>query len=313
LFKGRRVLKILKGEKVTAGDEHNIGIVVARAPNHLGDGVMAIPAMRALSMAAAELIIVAPAWGKSLYAELDAQIVARTERPVGDVAVLFPPSFRAAWETRHISRRIGWPGDWRRWLLTDSVVAVGHRIERYNALLAPLGVVVSEAPSLSMNQAVEPTIPQGTVGLNPISVSGETVEWAGFRALADALDAPVTFFAGPGEETLLSDIAGEHPQLSGLSLEAFAAELSRCAVFVSNDSGAAHFARSLGVPTIVIFGSTDPEMTGPMGSVAIEGDDMACRPCYKKTCRVGGVPCLEIPVARVLEAVNTMLQTTPCQ
>ena len=222
--------------------------------------------------------------------------------------MLFPPSFRVAWEARHIRRRIGWPGDWRRWLLTDSVKAVGHRTARYNALLAPLGLTVRDQPSICRDDTIQATLPQGTVGLNPISVSGETVEWPGFRALADAIDAPVTFFSGPGEAGRLADIAGDHMQLSGLPLETFAAELSRCALFISNDSGAAHFARALGVPTIVLFGSTVPELTGPAGAVAIDGGDMICRPCYKKTCSVGGSPCLDIPVSAVLERVRAILQ-----
>jgi len=41
--------------------------------------------------------------------------------------------------------------------------------------------------------------------------------------------------------------------------------LSLCDGFIGNDSGCMHLAGVLGIPTVAIFGSTDPNRTGPMG------------------------------------------------
>ena len=70
----------------------------ARAPDHLGDGVMALPAMAALSRLG-PLRIRGPGWARRLYRGLG-EIV---EDP-GDaeLAVLFKPAFRAAWEARRV-------------------------------------------------------------------------------------------------------------------------------------------------------------------------------------------------------------------
>ena len=57
--------------------------------------------------------------------------------------------------------------------------------------------------------------------------------------------------------------------------------------FVGNDSGVSHLSAFLGLPTVVIFGPSDPERWAPMGNhVRIAGPDAAekdlkCRPCFE--------------------------------
>jgi heptosyltransferase-2 len=274
--------------------------VVARAPNHLGDGVMALPAMHALAKVG-RLVIAAPRWGPDLYRDVPARIVG-VGRVEGDAAVLFPPSFRAAWEARGVSRRIGVASDHRRWLLTDVVEPGPHRRDTYAALAAVLGARADGSPTFSM-RADDPDVdvPEGHVALVPVSPSGATVMWRGYADLAARLDRPVVFYGGPGEEAEVAEIAGAHPRRVGLSLPALARALSRCAVLVGNDSGSAHFARACGVPTVVVYGSTAPERTGPAGAEAVEGS-APCRPCYRKACPYD-LECLDIPVERVLRAL----------
>ena len=286
--------------------------IVARAPNHLGDGVMAMPTLNALAHAAGECTILAPKWGKELYREINAEVKAPCTMTQGDVAVLFSPSFRAAWQARRIQRRVGFAGDWRTWLLTDVVRASGHRAERYMALAKALGIEVSGSPRFIPNSMwVGEDIPQGHIGLNPISVTGDPVQWPSFGALSRALDEPVVVYGGPGEQRQVRDSIGDSKAKYqvGLSLNQFARALSRCRLFISNDSGAAHFARACGVPTLVIFVSTVPHRTGPSGAFTLEGPDVRCRPCYKNMCR-RNLECLEIPVQDVLERVREILRKT---
>jgi ADP-heptose:LPS heptosyltransferase len=150
-------------------------------------------------------------------------------------------------------------------------------------------------------------VPDGHIGIVPISPSGEVREWSGWRELADELARPVVFYGGPGEHGAVARVAGPHRQIVGLPLPAFAATLRRCAVLLSNDSGPAHFARAAGVPAITVFGSTTAARTGAPGAVAVEGPPMACRPCYGRRCKVGGVPCLDIPIDSVRRALDEVL------
>jgi heptosyltransferase II len=70
--------------------------------------------------------------------------------------------------------------------------------------------------------------------------------------------------------------------------------LSLCNGFAGNDSGAMHLAAALGIPAVGIFGSTDPERTGPLGPKARAiYHHIECSPCLKRTCRFGHYQCLQ--------------------
>ncbi len=266
---------------------------------------MALPALHALSAVAAHLVIAAPPWGADLYREVRGNVVPLGAFPRGDVAVLFPPSFRAAWEARHSPRRIGIASDFRQWLLTDVVKEHEHRGETYAALAAAVGAV-AEGPPRWRTDSVPSDAPEGHIGLNPISRSGGVVDWQGYAVLAERIGRPVVFYGGPGEEARVARVAGRHLQKVGLSLPEFARSLARCALFVSNDSGAAHFSRACGVPTLVIYGSTAPERTGPAGAASVQGKS-PCRPCYRKSCRFD-FECLHIPVDAVARAIGQIVK-----
>ncbi len=58
-------------------------------------------------------------------------------------------------------------------------------------------------------------------------------------------------------------------------------------VLVTVDSGPMHLAAALGVPTVALFGPTDPTRTGPYGAAhhVIQNTDLSCVPCLSRTCR----------------------------
>jgi ADP-heptose:LPS heptosyltransferase len=58
--------------------------------------------------------------------------------------------------------------------------------------------------------------------------------------------------------------------------------ISRCALYVGNDSGPKHIAALVGVPTIGIHsGTVDPVEWAPFGLEAVAvGRAMQCSPCY---------------------------------
>lgn len=85
--------------------------------------------------------------------------------------------------------------------------------------------------------------------------------WPHFRPLADRLDNPV-FLIGPLESEFNT---GKHARLEDMPLRKVANILTCCRAFIGNDSGITHLAAYLGVPTIAIFGPTDPEVWGPVG------------------------------------------------
>jgi heptosyltransferase-3 len=80
---------------------------------------------------------------------------------------------------------------------------------------------------------------------------------------------PVLLVLGPADEMVrpLATSAEKAGALliTGLSLPRLAALISRCRLFMGNDSGVTHLAAALQVPTIALFGPTSPEVWGPRG------------------------------------------------
>jgi ADP-heptose:LPS heptosyltransferase len=61
--------------------------------------------------------------------------------------------------------------------------------------------------------------------------------------------------------------------------------------FIGNDSGVSHLAAFIGLPTVVVFGPSDPKTWKPMGrAVKVVRLDLECSPCFE----TGKVGCEEI-------------------
>ena len=73
------------------------------------------------------------------------------------------------------------------------------------------------------------------------------------------------------------------------------AVVSEAAFFVGTDSGPAHIAAALKVPSVIIFsGANLPTRWAPQGSnITVIYRDTSCSPCCSFTCRVKGHPCME--------------------
>lgn len=92
-----------------------------------------------------------------------------------------------------------------------------------------------------------------------------------FRAVAGALAARgrgVTWIAGPAEDER-DGTAGEEygpgATLRDVSLLELARRLAGARLYLGNDSGVTHLAAALGVPTLAIFGPSDPCVWAPRG------------------------------------------------
>jgi hypothetical protein len=78
-----------------------------------------------------------------------------------------------------------------------------------------------------------------------------------FRAVAERLDMPVRWCAGPEEEL---DGAVRIDNLYELGCW-----LAGARVYIGNDSGISHLAAAVGTPVVALFGPTDPAIWAPRG------------------------------------------------
>lgn len=157
----------------------------------------------------------------------------------------------------------------------------GHKLAQLGATLGlsppPLPVSWSDAADGARADALLPPGPR-YVGLGP------TANWSGkvwppdrfaalFRAVRDRAlpGARPVVFAGPGpvERAMAAPVLAALPDavdLAGqLSLPEASACLSRCTLFVGNDSGLMHLAAAAGAPTLGLFGPSPAAEYAPAG------------------------------------------------
>lgn len=90
-----------------------------------------------------------------------------------------------------------------------------------------------------------------------------------------------------GEAAVAGEPGSDVVDLAGATdLAGVAGWLRASVAYVGNDSGLMHLAAALGVATVGLFGSSNPDWTRPLGprAVALAADGFACRPCYRRTC-----------------------------
>ena len=125
----------------------------------------------------------------------------------------------------------------------------------------------------------------------------------------------VLLLGDASERGLLGHVRGglrvPHVVVCGESLGVVAALLRRSQLFLGNDGGLLHFAHSLGVPSVSVFGPVDEKAYGPYGNDApreVVASTVACRPCYKSfhfpPCPYDRRCLSEITVQNVLESID---------
>jgi heptosyltransferase-2 len=91
------------------------------------------------------------------------------------------------------------------------------------------------------------------------------------RALAWQFSLEVVWLAGPAEEAVLPYLealaqAQRHLLLANRSLSRVARVLSRCRLYLGNDSGLTHLAAAVSGPDVLaLFGPTNPQVWAPVG------------------------------------------------
>ncbi len=132
--------------------------------------------------------------------------------------------------------------------------------------------------------------------------------------LTGDLDLPVVALGGPAERDLCSrvaDASGARSAAGLLSLGAAAALVSRAALFVGNDSGLTHISMALDVPTVAVFGPTDPSQFDFERHALIYAG-LQCSACSffgGRRCRSGHWDCmLKVGVDEVLAAAVELLE-----
>lgn len=97
-----------------------------------------------------------------------------------------------------------------------------------------------------------------------------------------------------------------------LSLPEVTALAARSRLFVGNDSGIAHIAAAVGLPAVVIFGSSNVDHWRPWAHSPAEvvREELDCQPCHGYFCEKFEQPecILRVPVERVVASIDRVLR-----
>ena len=206
-----------------------------------------------------------------------------------------------------------------------------HQIFEYLNLTAALGanpealppqlfVTAEEIEAAKIKFGLE-KIDTPIFGLNPGAEYGPAKRWpiekfiAAAKEIQQRTNCVWILFGGKNDLLITNQIesAIRNPQsaifnLAGkASLRELMALLKLCRVLLTNDTGPMHVAAALGIPVVVPFGSTSPELTGP----GLPGDershliksDASCSPCFLRECPIDFRCMNGISVESVVEAV----------
>ena len=248
-------------------------------------------------------------------------------------ALVLPRSAKAAlvpWFAK-IPVRTGYRGELRFGLINDvrklDKSVLTQTVQRFVALGLPTNAHQPPEivfPRLDINQdnqtrlldqfALPADAPM--IALMPGAEYGPAKRWPTrhYGVLAKKLGAQgkrVLIFGSAKEQALGAEIAKYSPEtavnLCGKTQLADVIDLlAKCESAVSNDSGLMHVAAAVNTPLVAIYGSSTPAYTPPLtDTVQILKRDVACAPCFERTCPLGHTLCLlQISVNDVLDRLS---------
>src|SRR5436190_4466117 len=312
--------------------------ILIRSSNWLGDAVMSVPAVRAIKGGRpdAHLTVAVPERIAPLCkigSEID-EIIAlpsksvfvaarlfRQKRPF-DVAILFPNSLRSALEVflAGIPRRLGLTGHWRRWVLNQRprktfARGIVHQTYKYLELASTMGAKVE--PHFPPANSINGSRDQFRFALCPGAEYGPAKRWPRFAEVAQEIAArfPVQWilFGTAGDADVgakIAEVLGEKclNRIGQTTLEELIDELGDCDLLLTNDTGTMHLAALLRVPTVSIFGSTEPLRPGPPGQRRrMFRHQLECSPCFLRECPLDFRCMHAVTSAEVIAAIQQMI------
>ena len=253
--------------------------------------------------------------------------LARRIKSAFDAAILFPNSLRSALEVRALGIRhvIGYPGHQRRWLLKRvphfAPDSGGHHAKRYLRLVEFCGAANKpEDANFPRRSRAKRTPPR--IGVCPGAEYGPAKRWPAERFAAAMTEfqaktpADWVLFgvkgdAQAGEEIISKCSFPVRNRIGQTTLDGLMDELAECDALLTNDTGTMHLAAFLGVPTVAIFGSTEPALTSPLGDFhEVLRHKVDCSPCFLRECPIDFRCMTQIEPSEAAAALERVLGAT---
>jgi heptosyltransferase-1 len=172
-----------------------------------------------------------------------------------------------------------------------------HAIDRQRRLFAQaLGYALPEtAPDFGLPPPARPAHPRLLMlhGTTWATKRWPESHWIGLaqQALAAGVE-PVLRWHGEAERAAAERIAAAAPGTRiepAPDLETLRRVIGTASVVAANDSGPAHLAAALGIPSVTLYGATRPEHNGTIGPAQVHlAAVFPCSPCRSRVCSYRG-------------------------
>ncbi|CAM3141452.1 lipopolysaccharide heptosyltransferase II [Vibrio ordalii] len=240
-----------------------------------------------------------------------------------------------------IPSRTGWKGEFRYGLLTDlrpNRKVFQYMVERYVALAYSKESMLDEVqlencphPSLLVDSKAQQyaisrlglSTTKPIVGLCPGAEFGPAKRWPDHyyaQVAQHAIESGYQIWLfGSTKDSKVCDLirsalsteqqkyafnlAGQTSLVEAVDL------LAACHTVISNDSGLMHVSAAVGCNIVAIYGSSSPQYTPPLTErLEMVYTDIECRPCFKRTCPLGHLNCLnQLQPMQVIQALDRFI------
>lgn len=155
----------------------------------------------------------------------------------------------------------------------------------------PLYGHLRSTPTLDSEHGVRPGPHPSRIGIVP----GSSFNWPQKKWPWEHFAETISLLAPAGHEFVLFGTPMEREEnrkiVHGAGIEiqdttgkldygALLKAIASCDLVVGNDTGTLHLAAACGIPTVTLFGPTDPDKWNPLTSTPVFLEEVACRPCY---------------------------------
>jgi ADP-heptose:LPS heptosyltransferase len=173
----------------------------------------------------------------------------------------------------------------------DFEVPVPRHMPEWQCFYRVLGMDFPAAEPEPLYPRAHAPGPRPRIGI----VFGSSFNWPQKKWPWERFAELILLLAREGHACVLLGARGEEPEAARilaaangmaedttglLDYESLLRAVSACDLVVGNDTGTLHVAAACGVPTVTLFGPTDPRKWNPIGSTPVFLANLPCRPCY---------------------------------
>ena len=200
-----------------------------------------------------------------------------------------------------------------------------HQVEKYvDFINDSLGIKYKAGNLICHIDKPEKKHDKRILGLNPGASYGSAKRWYSQKFAKIAIELSSSFdilifggnseleFANSIENYLIENKIHNFINLAGkTSISELAKHISNLDIFITGDSGPMHIAASFKIPTVALFGPTNPVETSQWKNPysIILKKNLDCQPCMKRNCPLNHHNCMKLIEAdQVIDSISKVIK-----